>query len=169
MLTKDELLESILSECDIVKHLATKIPEAGLYYRQSPGQRCNLELLRYLSFCAIGGALAMIENGWDSYQAWAAKSEELTADEFAAAMDRQMDALRETFAALSDDDLLREVTHPLGHTLTLERAMLEIPLKWLVGYKMQLYLGAKGAGNTDIWTPDCWGGVSMPRDTAPVG
>ncbi len=48
MLNKDDLLDSILQECDISAHLATKIPAGGLDYRQSPDQRSNLELLRYL-------------------------------------------------------------------------------------------------------------------------
>ncbi|MFT7464250.1 MAG: hypothetical protein ACI9EF_002599 [Pseudohongiellaceae bacterium] len=164
MITKDDILESILFECDIVLHLAKQIPEGGLDYRQTPDQRSNLEVLRYLSFCGVAGALAMINSGWDEYKRWAEESENLGADDIPAAMDRQKVALRETFAALTEDDLDRETTHPLGHKLTLGRGLFEVPLKWMAAYRMQLFLGVKGAGNTDVWTPDCWGGVSMSRD-----
>lgn len=168
MLTKNELLESILEECDICKHLHSKLPPGGLDYRQSASQRSNLEILRYLSFCGIGGALAMIDGNWDGYQELAARSQELSADDFPAAMDRQKEALKEKFAALSDADLSREATHPMGHKLKLSRALLEISLKWMTGYRMQLFLGAKAAGNDELWTPDCWAGVSMPKESAPA-
>jgi len=168
-MNKDEILESILLECDVARHLVGKVPAGGDDYRQSEGQRTNLEVARYLAFCGIGGTLAMIEGGWDSYQAWSAKVEDLSMAEIPGAIDAQKAALVETFAGLTDADLAREVTHPMGHTMTLERSLLEIPLKWLTGYRMQLFLGAKAAGNDDIWTPDCWMGVSKPRDTQPAG
>ena len=46
--------------------------------------------------------------------------------------------------------------------------LLETSLKWMTAYRMQLFLGAKAAGNDEIWTPDNWAGVSMPRESAPA-
>ena len=168
MLSRNELRNSILHECDICKHLFTKLPEGGLDYRQSPTQRTNLELLRYVAFCGIGGISAMVDGHWDGYQEWAASCAELSPEEFPAAMDRQKQAIREKFDALSDEDMEREVTMPTGDKTRLGRALLEIPLKWMVGYRMQLFLGVKGAGNEEVWTPDCWAGVSMPRESQPA-
>jgi hypothetical protein len=169
MLTKDDVLDEILKECDIALHLATKIPEGGLDYRPEEGQRTTLETLRYLSFCAIGGTLAMRDGNWDGYTEWAGKTAELTLEQIPEAMEAQKAALRETIGGFSDEQLQAEATHPLGHTMTLAKALLDIPLKWMVGYRMQLYLWVKAAGNDEIWTPDCWGGVSLPRDTQPAG
>lgn len=168
MLTKNDLRNSLLHECDVCKHLFTKLPEGGLDYRQCETQRSNLELLRYISFCGIGGMCAVVDGNWDGYREWAETAAELSADEFPAAMDRQKEAIREKFAALSDEDLEREVKLPMGDKKRLACALLEIPLKWMVGYRMQLFLGVKAAGNEEIWTPDCWAGVSMPRESAPA-
>ncbi len=168
MLTRNELLESLLHECDVCQHLFTTMPEGGLDYRQSASQRTNLEILRYLSFCGIGGLCVMVDGKWDGYHEWAAEHGEISADEFPAAMERQKDAIREKFAGLGDGDFTREAKLPWGMKTTLGRALLEVPLKWMTAYRMQLFLGIKAAGNEDIWTPDCWAGVSAPRESAPA-
>jgi hypothetical protein len=54
----------------------------------------------------------------------------------------------------------------MGDKTTVGRALVEITLKWMTAYRMQLFLGAKAAGNTEIWTPDCWSGVSMSKEAA---
>ncbi len=166
MLSKNDILDSILTECDIATHVVSKIPADGADYRQSPDQRSNLEIARYLAFCAIGGTCAMIDGNWDRYTKWNEATANVELANFAEAMERQKQALRDTFDALDDDDLQREVAHPLGHTMRLERAFVELPLKWLVAYRMQVFTGAKAAGNSDLWTPDCWGGITMERPTA---
>jgi hypothetical protein len=168
MLTKDDILESLLHECDVVTHLATTIPTGGLAYKQSESQRTNLELLRYLSYCAIAGTRYFVDGDWVGYKEWEELHAGVTIEDFPAAMERQKEALRAAFAPLTDDDLQRETTHPMGHKLTLHRGLLECPLKWMVGYRMQLFCGLKAAGNDEIWTPDCWAGVSMPRQTQPA-
>ena len=168
MITKSDVLESILHECDICSHLFTKLPSGGLDYRPSKTQRSNLELLRYLSFCGIGGTLAMVDGEWDSYKTWANEQADMPADEFPAAMERQKDALRAKFAEITAEDLGREATLPTGTKVTLGRALLDVPLKWLTAYRMQLFTNVKAAGNEEIWTPDCWAGVSMPRDAQPA-
>lgn len=166
MLTKDEVLASILKECDIAAHLATKIPADGLDFRPTEGQRSNAEVLHYLSFCAIGGALFCIEGKWDSYGAWEAKQADITPANAAEKFAAQKAALTEAFGQLTDADMARSITHPMGFDMPLNQALLELPLKWMVGYRMQLFLGAKAAGNDEIWTPDCWHGVSRERPEA---
>ncbi len=55
------------------------------------------------------------------------------------------------------------VTLPTGDTATLGNALMMLPLKWMVGYRMQFFLYLKSAGNTEIWTPNCWMGVDFER------
>ena len=43
---------------------------------------------------------------------------------------------------------------PLG------RALLEMPLKWMTAYRMQLFLYAKAAGAVDLTTADNWRGAA---------
>jgi hypothetical protein len=164
MLNKNDILDSLLTEIEIVRHLATKVPDNGLEYRPTEGQRNTLETLRYLSFCGIGGTLAMVDGDWDGYRKWAEAAETLTAEEFPAALDRQADALQLAFAKLSDEDFAtRKAKHPMGHEMSLRSSLLEVPLKWMVGYRMQLFLYCKAAGNSEIGTANCWVGIDLPK------
>ncbi|MFT4647570.1 MAG: hypothetical protein ACI87O_000967 [Planctomycetota bacterium] len=163
MLNKDDILSSLLDEIRIVRHLATKVPAGSMDYSPTQDQRNTLGVLRYLSFCAIGGTTALIEGNWDGYRKWNDETAELTAEQIPAALDKQAECLTEMFGKLSDDDFAnRTVKHPMGHELSMSRGLLEVPLKWMVGYRMQLFLYAKAAGNSDIGTANCWAGIDMP-------
>ena len=167
MIGKDQILDFVLRECDTCLHLYGKIPEGGLDYRPTPEQRSTLELLRYLSFCALGGARTMVDGNWDGYKELAEAASSMEADEFPAAMERQKDGLRQLFAGLTQEDLeTRTATLPVGDEVPLEIALVLLPQHWMVGYRMQLFLYAKQAGNKDIWTPNCWVGIDMERPEA---
>ncbi len=168
MLTKDDILDAIHKEMDICLHLFGKLPEGSLDYRPTPGQRSTLELLRYISFCGIGGARCMTEGNWDGYGEVAGRAQDMAAEEFPAAMERQRTEIDALFAGLTDDDLVdRTATDPLGNEAKLGRALFDLPLRWLIGYRVQLFLYAKAAGNEDIWTPNCWAGMDWEKP-APV-
>lgn len=163
---KDELHESIQLELHILEHLFNKIPQDNLLamdYRPSPGQRSLLELLRYLSYAGIGGCLAAVEGGFDGFRRVAARAEDMPAEELPAALARQKEEIAELFAGLSDEDLAtRRSKNPLGQEMSLGKALLELPFRWLVAYRMQLFLYAKANG-ADLWTPDCWYGIHRER------
>ncbi len=164
MLGKDEILAAILKECDICTHLFTKIPGEGLDFRPTPDQRNMLELLQYISYCAIGGARAMAEGNWDGYQEVAARSKTMAAEEFPSAMERQKAELAELFDGLTQQDVeTRPAKTPDGQDMTLEAALFQAPLRWIAGYRMQLFLYAKEAGNTDIGTANCWLGLDAEK------
>ena len=55
MLAKNDIRDLIFKEIDICLHLHGQVPEGGMDYRPTPDQRSTLELLRYISVCAIGG------------------------------------------------------------------------------------------------------------------
>ena len=170
MPTKDDLVSTLHLECDAAKHLFAKLPrkdwEATLAYRPTPGQRSTLELLRYLSFCGAGACHAALDGGWDNYQKLAKRAESLTAEAFPAAMDRQKQEIADLLAPLSGKDLASRMTkNPTGQEMSLGRAFLDMPVRWLVGYRMQLFLYARALG-ADLWTPDCWYGVSRERKEA---
>ena len=167
MLGKQDVLDSILREIEIVKHLATKVPDGGHDYRPSENQRSTLELLQYLSFCALGGAYSAVDGSYDRYQELAKESESVTAEGFAAAMDSQAARLVSFFSEISDESFDKgEGSHPLDGKMPLGFALVEVPLKWMVAYRMQLFLHCKAAGNDTIWSPNCWGGVDMERPDA---
>ena len=162
MITKDELLAGMQRECDICIHLHSKIPDGGLDFRFTPDQRTTLELLRYLSFVGTGFTTAVIDATWDPYGEMVKASETLTSEEFPAAMERQKQALADLFAKVTDEDLqTKEFTQPWGHTQKQGHALQELAYASLVAYRMQLFLQAKAAGNTEIATPNCWAGVDL--------
>jgi hypothetical protein len=161
---KDILLAALLDECRIIKHLYERLPEGSLDYRPGPGQRSTRELLQYLSFCGIGATRAMVEADWEGYQEVAARAADEGPEDFPAAMDRQMAELQAVLEPLSDEELRsRRATLPSGTETDLATALVNTTLRWLGGYRMQLFLYAKQAGNDDLWTPNCWYGVDMEK------
>ncbi|MFT6109539.1 MAG: hypothetical protein ACJA2W_002461 [Planctomycetota bacterium] len=167
MLGKNDILDSLLRECEISKHLATKIPDGDVSFQPCASQRSMLDLMRYQSFCGLGGTYAMFDGNWDRYRALAESSSAMEAGGFAAAIDQQADGLREFFGELTDEAFAtRPAKTPMGEELPLGRALLELPVKWMTAYRMQMYLYCKQAGNDEIWTPNCWAGIDMERPPA---
>ena len=163
MIPKEDLLAGMQRECDVCCHLFTKIPEGGLSYRPSEGQRNMLELLQYLSIVGLAMSKSMVTGDWDEYAKVSAGSEDLTAAEFPAAMARQKDALAELLGGLTDDQFCEgKAPMPWGEEFPLGRGLMEMPYACLVAYRMQLFLYIKAAGNLEIGTANCWGGVDMP-------
>lgn len=166
MLTKDDVLETLLLECDICIHLFDNLPAGALDYRPTPSQRSTLELLRYLSFSGAGFVAAVNSGDWATYTEGAEAAESLAADAFPDAMREQKEQLQELFADLSEEHLVEgRCTMPWGAEMSVGRGLLMLPLRSMAAYRMQLFLYAKSAGNEDIWTPDCWAGVSMEKPT----
>ena len=164
MLDKNQMLDSLIREGRIAKHLLGKLPEGAQNYRPTPGQRSALELARYIAMCGIGGARAMYDMHWEGYKDWVAKTSDLTFEELPAAIDAQAEALREFFDGLTEEEFATKMVKlPTGEEMTLACALLEVSVKWMTAYRMQLFLYCKQAGNEDIWTPNCWGGVDMKR------
>lgn len=167
MLGRQDILDVLLKECEITKHLATKIPAGGSDYRQSPDQRTTLEILQYLSMCGLGGSYAMADGNWDRYSELSEAAKKVTLDGIDAAMDEQAAKLRTFYGEMTDEAFsTQEAKTPLGDVMTLGRALLDLPVRWMAAYRMQLFANCKGAGNSDIWTPNCWGGIDMDRPPA---
>lgn len=157
-----DLKDAALHECDIAIHLHAKLPEGAADYRSTETQRTTTELLRYLAACGIGSARAMKDGTWDGYKEAMERNEHMTLAEFPEAMQRQKEELAVFLDTLSDEDLdTCAATLPWGQKVTLGRALLETTLKWLTAYRMQLFLYAKSAGNTEIGTANNWAGVDM--------
>jgi len=164
---KEDLGWVMALECDVTKHLFAKLPredwQATLAYRPTESQRSTLELLRFLSFCGFAGCLTCVEGNYGSWQRLSARADEMEADDFPVAMDRQKGEIAEILDGLTEEDLAtRTAKNPPGQELILGRAFLDVPARWLTGYRMQLFLYARALG-ADVWTPDCWYGISRER------
>jgi DinB family protein len=167
MITRDQLVASMRHETKIIQHLATKVPSGRLDWRPTPGQRSTIELLQYLTTCAIVPTKAMIAGNWDDAEALENASKDVTPESFAAAMDRQMQAVEDAIRAIPEKDLLtKPATAPWGVPTVLGISLVDYCLKPLVAYRMQLFLYAKESGNAALGPANCWVGVDPPKKPA---
>jgi hypothetical protein len=167
MITRDQLLQSMRHETKIIQHLATKVPAGQLDWRPTPKQRSTIELMRYLTNCAIVPVTAMISGNWDHAEAMEKASESVAPEGFAAAMAAQMDAVEKAIRAVPEADFLtKPAAMPWGTPTILGISLVDCGLKPLVAYRMQLFLYAKESGAADIGPANCWVGVDMPKPPA---
>lgn len=163
MLTKQQLLDAISDELRVCRHLARKVPAGKLDWRPSPGQRSTLELLQYLSTAGTDLTREMVSGSWDVKRVSGKAPKGMRAEEFDAAMERQDKDIRALVEPFSDRDLAqRPAMLPTGTPTNLGAALLFVVWRALVGYRMQLFLYAKGAGNAAISTLECWYGIDAP-------
>ena len=164
MLTSAQFLHSCQHEIRVIQHLATKVPADRLSWRPTPKQRSLLELLQYLTVCAIAPARWITDGNWDAAEAMEKEAETVTAATFAAAMDRQRAALEALVAPISEADMASKRTAlPWGTPCTYGEGFVDMCLKTLVAYRMQLFLWAKESGNAALGPGDCWVGVDSKR------
>ncbi len=157
---KQILQESIIKELKLIKRLSTKVTADSLDYRPKENVRSIIELLQYLSGAGTGMLLFWQSNESEA-RPFLMKLREnapvLTLENAPAIFDAQIDLVNELFASISEEDLAtKEVSYPWGTTDTLGKAILETSIKWLTGYKMQLFLYLKQSSDIAISTPDLW-------------
>lgn len=167
MFDKDTLRDEMLRECDIIRHLASKIPDGSDDWKPTDGQRTMLQFLRYLSFAPLGGAGTALADDWAPYAEGEKAAAELRSDEFDAAMLAQKDALAALMDGITDEQWANQTCHlPTGAEVPLWQGVFELSYRWLAGYRMQLFLYAKGAGNSEISTANVWMGIDWKRPDA---
>ncbi len=164
MINKDQIAASMMFECDVAKHVYTKLTPESYDYKPTPGQRNTLELLRYLSICGIAGIQSLYQSNWKAFSTYAERASTMTADGFPAAMDLQKKEIKEFFDSITERDLeTRDALLPIGGTQLLGLAILDLPFKWLPAYKLQLFLYAKATGTHEINTANAWMGMDWKR------
>jgi hypothetical protein len=160
MITKQQFLDSCLNEIKIIKHLYGKVKPEMLNYRPTEKQRSMLELLQYISHFAILEAGAINEGrAIGNFQEAMKEAYQMPADGFIAAMDEQAEVLKDIFAKITDAELAESIDL-FGRGNSQPRALwfLNLILKSLTAYKMQLFLYLKSCGVTDIGTSNLWRG-----------
>ncbi len=164
MITKEQLLISIIHECNVCKHLFTKIPSDKFEYRPQENMRSTLELLRYLTFAPYEFAMAMVNDAienknWKSYIEAEEKSEAMKAEEFPKAMDEQIEKFKIMFGQITDEDFSNKIVTPTWEpNKKLGAVLMDVSLKVIVAYRMQLFLYVKLNG-ANINTANCWSGI----------
>lgn len=152
----DSFVSTWRKETAICVNLAGRIPPGGLDYRPTAGQRNTLELMRYLSYGPYNGVRRVAAGDWGLGRPTAEVTAGMPASDFAARMAWQADAVERELRAASLSDLLeKDMTFPWGETVRRAEALLT-PMRWLIGYRMQLFLYLKAAGNPQLGTAECW-------------
>jgi hypothetical protein len=163
MISKQDMLDSIQHEFNICKHLHGKFTPESMEYRPSPAQRSTLELMRYLSVLGIAATRSMAAKDWSIYGSYKERAANMAAEDFPAAMDRQIEELREYLDSFSDEEFnALTLTLPNGQELPVLLGLMNSILKWFTAYKMQLFLYAKANGRLEMDTFNAWFGVDAP-------
>jgi hypothetical protein len=160
MITKEQFIQSLVRELDIIKHLAGKVDTSKLDYRPTPAQRSTLELLQYLGRSIAISIKGNIAGDQNVYIELTKEPNTVTFENFISKMDEQIAFVKEAVGALTEADLAKESTI-WGSTAPLAMHLLGV-LKTATAYKMQLFLYIKMSGNSSIGTSNVWGGMDMP-------
>lgn len=159
MISKQQFLDSALNEIRIIKHLSEKITTEMLGYRPSDKQRSMLELLQYLAhFVKLETGAIYSGKAINNFQDEIKAAYLMPAENFVAMMDEQAEVLTDIISKITDAQLAESIDL-FGRGKPQARALwfLNLILKNLVGYKMQLFLYLKACG-ADIGTSNLWRG-----------
>jgi len=158
---KQHLLNNIEKEINICRRLYTKIPPAKMDFRPKEGLRSILELLRYLTI--VGSVMLTYWLKKDDTEFYTffdiidKASRTMPHERFLAAMDEQIATIRDLFNQISEDDLMnKEVVYPSGGKAPLGEAIIDNTIKFLTGYKLQLFLFIKLCDDQKLTTDDAW-------------
>ena len=163
MISKEVLSAAMARECDVAVHLFGKLPPNSYDYRPSPKQRSTTELLRYLSRCGIAGIRSMEQGDFKLFQGIVDENKEMKPEDFPREMQRQKAEIEKYFAEVTEEKLETQQTSlPGAGNVPLQVGILNGPLKWLTGYKLQLFTYAKACGNESIGTANVWAGIDWP-------
>jgi hypothetical protein len=157
MYSVEQFIRSYRKEAMVSIALFHKMPPGGLDFKPTPGQRTTLELLRYLSYGPYNVVRRILVGDWTVGVPANEATKDMPASDFPARMAWQADEVERLLRAFSPVSLIEdEFTFPWGETLKKGEALINYPLKWVTGYRMQLFLYLKAAGAHQLNTGDAW-------------
>ncbi len=163
MITKDQLIASMRHETNVIRHLGAKVTADMLDYRPTETQRSMLELLQYMTRMAASPAVYVVTGGWDHSEVMDEDSGRVTLETFDAEMAKQMTIIEDALADLDETAATAAPSAmPWGTPTTQSAGLMDMPLKVLTAYRMQLFLYLKSCGVADIGPANCWIGVDVP-------
>lgn len=166
MIIKQDILNSILDDIRIVKHLATKIDSSMLDYKPTEKQRSLLEVIQYLSVSAVATAKAIQMKDRGAYMQYTERANQVTLENLSDALGAQTKELTEIVNQMTDEELAEEIDlFNSGFSMSRLLCLMNMVLKQYAAYKMQLFLYMKAAGRSDIGTSDVWQGRDMAPQT----
>lgn len=164
---KEQLLQNMQREIDLLKQLAPVIKESDLHFRPHEKVRSTLELMQYLS--GLGAVMMrwLVKNDitpedWVKIREYRST---LTQENFMERLDQQSKDIAAYFDMITDEDLItKDAILPSKETMKLGAAIINAPIKWMASYRMQLFLNLKINGNVDLGTKDAWIMAEVPAE-----
>jgi hypothetical protein len=158
---KQHLLNAIVDEMKICRRLYTKIPHGKMDFRPKSDMRSISELLQYL--CIVGTALPeywLNESETDFFASFDKKADAsklVPHEQFLSVMNDQIELIHKLFEQINEDDLINtEVIYPWGGKAPFGEAIIASSVKFLSGYKLQLFLLIRMCTDQKLGTPDAW-------------
>lgn len=133
------------------------MPEGALDYRPTQGQRSTAELLRYLSYGPYNVVRRIVAGDWSIGKPANEATKDMPVSDFPRNIRHHAHEVARILRAADPVALERELfTFPWGATHTKADGLVNYPLKWMAGYRMQLFLYLKAAGAKELATKDLW-------------
>ena len=165
MFTREQFVESVLTEGQILKHLHSRVPADKLDFRPTPEQRSLGELLAYLPLNAGPLVQAIVANDFKPLMEGAEALMAEARKDFVGVIDRETQRVGELLKDVPDADFQsREIQMPTGRRVKLGVALVDFVLKFLTAYRMQLFLYLKQCGRPELKTTNLWRGEDPSPD-----
>lgn len=159
MISKEQYIEALAKELEIIKHLGEKIKPEQLSHKPTDAQRTMQELMTYLSVIFIAGADSIATGDPDGYKKHFGGPVP-TIENFISMIDEEEKKVIALLTPLSEEELATDVTL-WGRTQSRTLHLIGL-LKMAAAYKMQLFLYMKQSGTSDIGTSNLWAGMDTP-------
>lgn len=157
MYSVESFIRAYSKESTICIQLFHKIPPNALEYRPTLGQRSTIELLRYLSYGPYNVTRRILAGDWNIGKPANEATKDMPASDFPRNMQWQMDEVARMVRAANPIALEKEeIAFPWGEIMKKGDALVNQPLRFMTGYRMQLFLYLKSAGLKDLGTKDLW-------------
>ncbi len=157
MYSIEAFIHSFSTDAEMCIRLFHKIPDGGLDYRPTAKQRSTLELLRYLSYGPYNVARRIVAGDWSIGMPANEATKDMPVSDFPRNIRHNVEDLARILRAADPVALERDLfTFPWNVTCTKAEGLVNYPLKWMAGYRMQLFLYLKSAGVSELATKDLW-------------
>lgn len=157
MYSVESFIRAYSKESTICIQLYHKMPQGALDYRPTLGQRSTTELLRYLSYGPYNVTRRILAGDWNVGKPANEATKDMPVSDFPRNMLWQMDEVARMVRAVNPIALEKEeIVFPWGETMKKGDALVNQPLRFLTGYRMQLFLYLKSAGAKELNTKDLW-------------
>lgn len=157
MFSAESFINAYTKESVISIDLFHKMPAGAIDYRPTPGQRSTSEVLRYLSYGPYNVTRRIIAGDWSVGTPANEATKNMPASDFPRNMRWQCEEVARMVRSANPVALENDImSFPWGEPMKKGEALVNHPLRFLTGYRMQLFLYLKSAGAGHLATKDLW-------------